>query len=105
MEVRMRKSDWKSVVDTAAGAALEYFESLPERAVMPASDRALVRAALDRPPAGEGTDAAQVVAELARDLGPHVAAQSGGRYFGFVVGGLHPAAYGAEVLLTAWDQN
>jgi hypothetical protein len=46
-----------------------------------------------------------VVAALARNLDPFIAAQASGRYFGFVNGGVHPAAYGAELLVSTWDQN
>ncbi|MFF2521267.1 pyridoxal phosphate-dependent decarboxylase family protein [Streptomyces liangshanensis] len=102
----MRQSDWKSVLDTASRAALEHLEALPDRAVLPASaDHEAIRSVLDRPLTREGVDAARVVGELARDLEPYITAQAGGRYFGFVVGGLHPAALGADVLVSAWDQN
>ncbi|MET7997042.1 pyridoxal-dependent decarboxylase [Amycolatopsis sp. NPDC005232] len=101
----MQESDWKSVLDAASTAALEYLGSLPDRPVFPTADHATIRAALDHPPTARGIDAVRVVDELARDLEPYVAAQASGRYFGYVVGGLHPAALGADLLLTAWDQN
>lgn len=101
----MHRSDWNSVLDAAGSAALEHLESLAERPVLPPADHAAIRAALDRPPIAAGIDPAQAVAELADDLWPYVAAQAGGRYFGFVVGGLHPASFGADVLVAAWDQN
>ncbi|MFF4594297.1 pyridoxal phosphate-dependent decarboxylase family protein [Amycolatopsis sp. NPDC001319] len=101
----MQESDWKSVLDAASTAALDYLGSLPDRPVFPTADHATIRAALDRPPTTRGLDAVRVVDELARDLEPYVAAQASGRYFGYVVGGLHPAALGADVLVTAWDQN
>ncbi|SEF32347.1 Glutamate or tyrosine decarboxylase [Amycolatopsis pretoriensis] len=102
----MRDIEWKSVLDTASTAALEYLNSLPERPVLPeAADHGAILAALDCPPAAAGVDPAHVVDDLARDLRPYVTAQAGGRYFGFVVGGLHPAALGAELLVSAWDQN
>jgi glutamate/tyrosine decarboxylase-like PLP-dependent enzyme len=46
-----------------------------------------------------------VLEELARDLDPFITSHACGRFFGFVIGGLHPAAYGAEILTATWDQN
>jgi len=101
----MRRSDWKSVIDTAGNAAREHLDSLPERPVVIPADHATIRAALDHPLTDDGVDATEVVADLVRDITPHVAAHAGGRFFGFVVGGLHPASLGAEILVSAWDQN
>jgi len=93
------------VLDAVAPAALDYLESLPERRVHPESDYARARAALDHGLPAAGTDPAQVVADLARDLQPLVTAHASGRFFGFVIGGLHPASWGAELLVSTWDQN
>lgn len=101
----MHRSDWKSVLDAAATAALDHLESLPGRRVYPAGDYEEIRAALDHPPTETGLDPAQVVAELAGDLGPYITAHASGRFFGFVIGGLHPASWGAEILVSTWDQN
>jgi len=101
----VHQSDWKSVLDVAAQAALDHLESLPDRAVYPKASYGEIRAALDRGLTNGGLDAAQVVAELAADLGPLVAAHASGRFYGFVIGGLHPAAWGAELLVSTWDQN
>ncbi len=101
----MYQSDWQAVLDAAGSAALHHLNSLPGRRVYPQGGHTEIRAALDHPPTDAGVDAVQVVRELARDLGPHVTAHAGGRYFGFVVGGLHPAAWGAEILVSTWDQN
>lgn len=101
----MHRSDWKSVLDAAGTAALDHLESLPGRRVYPAGDHEAIRAALDHPPAETGLDPAQVVAELAGDLGPYITAHASGRFFGFVIGGLHPASWGAEILVSTWDQN
>lgn len=101
----MHRSNWKSVLDAVGPAALGHLESLPERRVYPEGDYAQVRAALDHGLPERGADPAQVVAELAHDLGPYVTAHAGGRFFGFVIGGLHPASWGAELLVSTWDQN
>ncbi|MGH3386833.1 MAG: pyridoxal phosphate-dependent decarboxylase family protein [Nocardioidaceae bacterium] len=51
------------------------------------------------------TDAAEVVDLLAEACEPGLTAMPSGRFFGFVIGGTHPAALGADWLVSAWDQN
>jgi len=101
----VHRSDWKSVLDVAAPEALRYLRSLPERRVYPQGEYAEIRRSLDHGLPDEGLEAAQVVADLVRDLGPYVTAHASGRFFGFVIGGLHPAAWGTELLVSTWDQN
>jgi len=101
----MYRSDWEGVLGVVAPAALEYLDSLPARRVYPEGGYREVRAALDHPLTDAGVDPVQVVSELARDLTPYVTAHASGRFFGFVIGGLHPASWGAELLVSTWDQN
>ena len=101
----MRESDWQAVLDVVGPAALDHLTSLPHRRVYPTGDHAEMRAALDHPLGDEGVDPASVVRDLARDLEPYVTAHASGRFYGFVIGGLHPAAWGAELLVSTWDQN
>ncbi len=101
----MRQSDWDKVIEAATGPAAEYLHSLPDRPVYRPADPRDIRALLGGALPAEGTDPVEVVAALARDLDPYVTAHASGRYFAFVIGGLHPAAYGAELLATTWDQN
>ena len=51
------------------------------------------------------SDPAEVLA-LLDDVGsPATVATTGGRYFGFVIGGILPAALAANWLAGVWDQN
>ena len=42
---------------------------------------------------------------LAEACEPGLTAMPGGRFFGFVIGGTHPAALAVDWLVSAWDQN
>ena len=50
-------------------------------------------------------DPAEVVARLADAADPGLVATSSGRFFGFVEGGVLPAALAADWLTSVWDQN
>ena len=95
----------RRALERAAELGIEYIESIADRPVAPASSIDELREALDLPLPDVPTDAATVVEELARDVEPGLTQVSGGRYFGFVIGGSVPAATGADWLTTAWDQN
>src|SRR6185437_1893288 len=57
-------------------------------------------------PLPEGpTPPAEVIDQLAGAVGPGLVAMGSGRFFGFVIGGVLPAALGADWLTSTWDQN
>ena len=101
----MHETPLEAVFDVVAGPVHAYLASLQTRRVWSDASPEEIRAVVDRPLPRKGTDPLQVVAGLADDLEPFVTAHASGRYFGFVIGGLHPAAYGAELLAASWDQN
>ncbi|MFG1304759.1 hypothetical protein V5F34_11590 [Xanthobacter autotrophicus] len=88
----------------AADHGEAYLRDLEARGVAPdasaLSDLGRFREAL---PDGPG-DPAATLDLLARYGGPATTATAAGRFFGLVVGGTLPAALGARVIASAWDQ-
>jgi glutamate/tyrosine decarboxylase-like PLP-dependent enzyme len=102
---QVKNSNWSDVFDAVKGPALDYLNSLPQRRVYHPATPEEILVSIGGPLPDEPTPPEVVVSELARDLEPFITAHASGRYFGFVIGGLHPAAYGAELLTATWDQN
>lgn len=97
--------DYEAALDAAMRNARHWLDRVGERPVPP---RATIQEVLGRlggalPEAG--TDPATVVDELAAAVEPGLMAIGSGRFFGWVMGGTLPAALGADLLVSAWDQN
>lgn len=88
-----------------ANRAERYVDSLPTRRVSPSSEALERLKLLDVPLQDEPMDPSEVLAELDEIGSPATMATTGGRYFGFVVGGSLPAAMAANMLAGVWDQN
>lgn len=101
----MHEQDWDAVLDAVERPIRDYLRSLPTRHVGRDASPDEVRGAVRTTLSDAGEDPATVVADLAARTEPYVSAHASGRFFGFVVGGLHPAALGAELLVSTWDQN
>lgn len=95
----------EAALDRAHEHALDWFASLADRPVPARATADEVAEALGRELPAEGTDPAEVVDLLARACDPGLTAMPSGRFFGFVIGGTHPAALAADWLVSAWDQN
>jgi glutamate/tyrosine decarboxylase-like PLP-dependent enzyme len=89
----------------AAELAEEHLASIADRPVGGSTGYEDVVAALDEPLPEHGEDPVAVIERLAAVAGPATVASPGPRYFGFVTGGVLPAALAADWLTTAWDQN
>jgi glutamate/tyrosine decarboxylase-like PLP-dependent enzyme len=94
-----------AALDRAHRLALEWLASLEDRPVPPQADVDEVTKALGTELPEGPTDAAEVVEALARACEAGLTAMPSGRFFGFVIGGTHPAALAADWLVSAWDQN
>jgi glutamate/tyrosine decarboxylase-like PLP-dependent enzyme len=95
----------KDLLEFAYQRSLAYLESLDLRAVAPAAKALEQLERFDEPLPEKPTDPQTVMALLDELGSPATTASTGGRYFGFVTGGVVPAARAASWLANAWDQN
>ena len=94
-----------AALDRAHRRALEWLASLDDRPVPPQASVEQVTQALGTTLPEGPTDPAGVVDLLAEACDPGLTAIPSGRFFGFVIGGTHPAALATDWLVSAWDQN
>ena len=108
-------SDWRRyrhamddagrVLARAEELAQEFLAGLGTRPVWPRATFEQMLEAFDGPLPESGADPVAVLDELATTADPGLAGTAGPRFFGFVIGGHLPAALGADVLTSTWDQN
>ena len=94
-----------AVLAEAARRGAAYIQGISERRVWPSTEalRALEPLGGDLPE--EPSSALEIVDLLDRLAAPATVGLGGGRYFGFVNGGVLPAALAADWLAGAWGQN
>jgi glutamate/tyrosine decarboxylase-like PLP-dependent enzyme len=97
--------DRTSGLDRAHEHAVAWLASLEGRPVPPRQTTEEVLERLDPHLQDGPRTAAEVVDEIAAACEPGLTAMPGGRFFGFVIGGTHPAALAVDWLVSAWDQN
>jgi glutamate/tyrosine decarboxylase-like PLP-dependent enzyme len=100
-----RSTDGVEVLARAHEHASKWLAGLPDRAVPPVASVAEVVAALGAELPDGPSSPVEVVDLLAQAAEPGLTAMPSGRFFGFVIGGTHPAAMAADWLTSAWDQN
>jgi glutamate/tyrosine decarboxylase-like PLP-dependent enzyme len=101
----MDESAYDEALDRAHAHATRWRHSLGDRPVPATADADTVGDALGWSLPEGPTPAGEVVDLLAEAVGPGLVAMPSGRFFGFVIGGSHPAALAADWLVGAWDQN
>jgi glutamate/tyrosine decarboxylase-like PLP-dependent enzyme len=103
--MNLNPDEYKDVLDRATARSMEWIESIPDRPVAPRVNVDAMKKAFARPLQDEAVDPVDVVEELATLAEPGLMAMPSGRFFGWVIGGTLPAALGADVLVSSWDQN
>lgn len=88
-----------------AERAIDYQKNLDSRGVAPTVEAVNRLKELDTPLQEEPIEPGEVIRLLDEIGSPATTAMTGGRYFGFVVGGSLPAAQASGWLVDAWDQT
>ncbi|KGN34719.1 2,4-diaminobutyrate decarboxylase [Knoellia sinensis KCTC 19936] len=89
----------------AAEAAMAFRRDIPTRSAAPKVDYAAALADFRAPVPESGSDATEVLDDLIRLADPGLMTATGPRFFGWVIGGSHPAGVAADWLTSAWGQN
>lgn len=95
----------KGLFDQARGYAFAYADGVAERRVFPSAENLANLTTFDEPLPDHTGDAQAILRQLHENGSPNTVAQIGGRYFGFVNGGIIPMALAARWLTDFWDQN
>jgi len=85
--------------------ANRYINEIQTRRVSPSPENIATLKNLDMPLQDQPIDPAAVLAELDDIAAPATVASTGGRFFGFVIGGCLPAPMAVNMLAGVWDQN
>ncbi len=89
----------------AAQRSYEYLRGIGARRVAPSEEALAGLARFHESFPDTGRDACETIAMLDKLGAPATVATTGGRYFGFVMGGTLPASLAASWMATTWDQN
>ncbi len=84
---------------------VQYIDGRDERRVSPSKEAVQRLAILDEPLPESPTDPRAILRMIDEIGSPATVMSSGGRYFGFVMGGTLPAALAANLMAGIWDQN
>lgn len=85
--------------------ALNYVNSVNEMPVYPKDKAVDNLSVFDEPLRDEPLETKDIIDQLHTYGSPATVAQTGGRYFGFVCGGILPSALVSKWLTDTWDQN
>lgn len=101
----IRKQDLESDLALAHELTLNYVRQVNDMRVYP-DDKAIGNLSVFEEALPEEPESTKEILDMLAEYGsPATVAQTGGRYFGFVCGGILPSALCSKWLADAWDQN
>ncbi len=103
-QLRTQALDWQ-LYEQAKNYALDYMQTVLDRPVFPTAEAIQNLSVFREKLPDQPVDPYRVLEKLHQFGSPATVAQTGGRYFGFVNGGIVPTALAAKWLGDVWDQN
>lgn len=85
--------------------AFDYIKNVDSMRVYPSPEDLEQLQIFDTPLGNEPETTESIISQLHKYGSPATVAQTGGRYFGFVCGGILPSALASKWLTDTWDQN
>ena len=95
----------KLILNKSQEYALDYLDNAFERNIYPTDEAIKNLKYFDEDMPQSSTKAQEVLDHLHKYGSPATVSQIGGRYFGFVNGGVVPTGLAARLLADFWDQN
>lgn len=103
--VRTPPEDLAALWQQASQSAIAFRQGVGSRAAAPLDDYAASLRSFSEPLPEVGADPAEALDDLVRRADRGLMTPTGPRFFGWVIGGSHPAGVAADWLTSAWGQN
>ena len=102
---KIRNDNFENDLKLAHALAVEYINKVDDMRVYPDEEAIKNLSMFDEDLADEPESTGEILNKLDKYGSPATVAQTGGRYFGFVCGGILPASLCSKWLTDVWDQN
>lgn len=102
---KIRNTNFEEDLSTAHKMAVEYINNVNNMRVYPNQQAINNLQVFDEDLSSEPVETSEILKQLNAYGAPATVAQTGGRYFGFVCGGILPSALSSKWLTDTWDQN
>jgi glutamate/tyrosine decarboxylase-like PLP-dependent enzyme len=105
MLVKSKESDTGRLLKSVTEKAITYIDQIDQRGVNPTVSGLAALTEFHEPFPSAASNSREVLDKLHEIGSPATVAMTGGRYFGYVTGGILPAALAAHWLAGTWNQN